>query len=63
MRERRLISADTCPRAINEGDPSVDERCGVGVAELVWGDVSDPSGLGAAGSSSHRVWESHDRGG
>ncbi len=32
-----------------EGDAGVDEGGGVGVAELVWGDVTDSSGFGAAG--------------
>ena len=39
-----------------ERDLGVDERCGVGVAELVGGDVSDAGGLGAAGEfGTHRV--------
>ena len=32
-----------------EGHSGVDECSGVGVAQLVWGDVADPGGFGAAG--------------
>ena len=43
-----------------ERHAGVDQRGGVGVAQLVWGDVADPGGLGAAGEFVARTafWES-----